>query len=220
MEAGKNLNLAGDLNVCFNTSYVELRSKSWVHVVGAGPTTVQMPYSWGSHASRLVKVLLEGHKDPTINRQVHLDSEGFDRIITWIDLNACYYPEYAAGAYRDMPFGRSPISSAKMERITALTGVELKNGNLTMISFNRPESSPCLEKLSPESSQYTEVLSLIREGKDFIAKNPRPDMPNFQLNDKIELEQQAKYDALRKAQADARAAIIAGEKRYESKNGI
>jgi hypothetical protein len=52
-EAGEKLNLAGDLGFVFNKSYSDLRSKGYVHVVGAGPTDVQMPKTWGSHASRL-----------------------------------------------------------------------------------------------------------------------------------------------------------------------
>jgi hypothetical protein len=41
-------------------------------------------------------VLLEGHGKPEIDRRVKLDRESFDRIVTWIDINAPYYPEYAA----------------------------------------------------------------------------------------------------------------------------
>ncbi|MCH5373365.1 MAG: hypothetical protein JJ992_05275, partial [Planctomycetes bacterium] len=91
-QAGDKLNLAGDLGLVFNTSYVELRSKRYVEVVGAGPFQIQDPLSWGSHASRLTKTLIEGHGDPEIDRQVQLDREGFDRIVTWIDINAPYYP--------------------------------------------------------------------------------------------------------------------------------
>ena len=71
-DAGKKLNLAGDLNSLFNTSYVELRSKDYVRVIDAGPPEVQMPKSWGSHASRLVSCLLAGHDNPEIDRQVKL----------------------------------------------------------------------------------------------------------------------------------------------------
>jgi hypothetical protein len=215
-EAGGKLNLAGDFNACFNTSYVELRSKGLVRVVGAGPTLVQMPYSWGSHASRLVQVLIEGHADPEINRQIKLDREGFDRIVTWIDLNACYYPDYAAGAYRDKPFGRSPIDSRQLERISTLTGVDVRNGNLHQLNFTRPELSPCLAKLFPVSPQYQEAIAIIQSGKAFLENNPRPDMPNFKNGDAVELAQQARYDALRQAQAKARAAIVAGAKEYET----
>ena len=94
-EAGKKLNLAGDLGVAFNTSYQELRGKKYVHVVGAGPFQTQMPKTWGSHASRLVPVLLNGHAEPKIDKPVILDRESIDRIVTWIDINAPYYPSYS-----------------------------------------------------------------------------------------------------------------------------
>jgi len=113
--AGEVLNLAGDLGLIFNTSYVELRRKRYVNVVGAGPTTTQPPFSWGSHASRLVKVLLEGHGDAQIDAQVQLSREEFDRIVTWIDINAPYYPEYAS-AYRENLYGRSPTPATTAPR--------------------------------------------------------------------------------------------------------
>lgn len=78
-DAGKALNLAGDLGSVFNTSYVDLRTKGYVKVVGAGPTDVQMPKSWGSHASPLAHVLLQGHGDPEIDQKISLDQGSFDR---------------------------------------------------------------------------------------------------------------------------------------------
>ena len=68
---------------------------------------VQPPGSWGSHASRLAQVLLEGHGDPEIDTQRATERGSFDRIVTWIDINAPYYPEYAGGAFREHPFGRA-----------------------------------------------------------------------------------------------------------------
>lgn len=70
-EAGDVLNLAGDLGLVFNTSYLELRRKSslrWfpepadagkrlVKVVDDGPPEVLPPYAWGSHCSKLVDVI-------------------------------------------------------------------------------------------------------------------------------------------------------------------
>jgi hypothetical protein len=194
---------------------VELRSKGYVRVVGAGPTAIQMPYSWGSHASRLTKILLEGHGNPEIDRQVKLHSEGFDRIVTWIDINAPYYPEYAAGAYRDHPFGRSPLDDRQLERIAALTGVKLQGANMGQVSFNRPEVSPCLAKLDCTSAQYREALDLIQVGKDNLDRNPRPDMPDFQLIAGIELDQQKKYDALQQLEILSRKAVIQGSKNYD-----
>jgi len=208
-EAGK-LNLAGDLNLAFNTSYCELRGKGYVHVVGAGPFQVQAPLSWGSHTSRLVKVLLDGHQDPEVNRQIHLSREDFDRIVTWIDINAPYYPEYSSGAFGGNLYGRSPLDAAQLERLSQLTGMNLKiRGSLEQVSFTRPELSPCLAGLSDRSAAaYEEALAILRAGRDALQRNPRPDMPNYQLAAQNEIGQQAKYDAL--LQAERRSAHARG----------
>jgi len=46
------------------------------------------PKSLGSHASRLVKMLREGHQDLKLTR------EELIRITTWVDSNAQYYGSY------------------------------------------------------------------------------------------------------------------------------
>jgi hypothetical protein len=209
-EAGKKLNLAGDLGLLFNASYVELRSKGYVNVVGAGPTAVQMPKSWGSHASKLTAVLLKGHGKAEIDKQVKLDAESFDRIVSWIDLNAPYYPEYAGGAYRGNLYGRSPLDPQQLGRLSGLTGA-----NHNTVSFTRPELSPCLAKFTDKNApNYKEALEIIRAGQAKLAQYPRPDMPGFKLTDQVEIQQQAKYDALLQAEREARQAILAGQKKY------
>jgi hypothetical protein len=208
-DAGKKLNLAGDLNSLFNTSYVELRSKDLVRVINAGPPEVQMPKSWGSHASRLVSVLLSGHANPEIDRQIKLTPEDIDRVLTWIDINAPYYAEYAGGAYRGNAFGRCPIDNGMLARLQQLTGALNLAGEMTAINFTRPELSPCLSRFADRNDlRYQEALKMIRSGKEKLAHDPRPDMPNFRLTDPTEVAQQHKYDALRKAETEARAAIV------------
>ncbi len=196
-EAGAKLNLAGDRNPVFNTSYTELRGKRYVQVVGAGPYPVQAPLSWGSHASPLAEVLLEGHGDAEIDDQVRLDAEGFDRIVTWIDINAPYYPEYAS-AYRKHRYGRSPLSDGELKRLGELCGVNLLDTKkIAMVNFTRPGLSPCLAGLSDKSSPaYREALALVRAGKERLAAMPRADMPGFRLTDPVEIAQQEKYERL------------------------
>jgi len=216
-EEGEKLNLAGDLGVIFNASYVELRSKRYVKVPGAGPFQVLPPKSWGSHASRLAEVLLEGHGDPQIDEQIKLDRESFDRIITWIDINAPYYPEYAS-AYRDNLYGRSPLDRRQMKRLGELTGMNLGGRHSSsLVSFTRPELSPCLVRFSDKTDpKYIEALAIIRAGKEMLAKRPRGDMPGFQLVSDIEIQQEAKYQARLKLEGQVRSAIISGQKSYES----
>ena len=213
---GEKLNLAGDLGLVFNLSYVELRSKRYVKVPGAGPYQVQPPKSWGSHASRLAEVLLNGHSDPEIDEQIELDRESFERIITWIDLNAPYYPDYAS-AYRDNAYGRSPLDGKQAKRLSELTGANLGGRNASsLVSFTRPELSPCLKPLDDKTDpKYIEALAIIRSGKDMLAGRPRADMPGFELVSRIEIDQEAKYRARSKLEARVRSAIIAGRKSYE-----
>jgi hypothetical protein len=208
-EAGKCLNLSGDLGLPFNTSYVELRKKKYVNVPGAGPFQTLLPKSWGSRASRLVETLLNGHGDPAIDAQVKLDREGFDRIVTWIDMNAPYYPEYAS-AYRDNRYGRSPLSDAQLGEVQRLTGSD-------DVNFTRPTWSACLAKFQNASDPARlAALAIIEEGRRNLAARPRADMSGFRLVAEIEIRQQAKYDRLRSAEAKSREAILRGQKHYTS----
>ncbi|GAB6164715.1 hypothetical protein JCM19992_07150 [Thermostilla marina] len=214
--AGDTLNLCGDLNLVFNMSYVELRRKGYVKVVGAGPAQTQPPRSWGSHASRLAEVVLEGHGDPAVDSQIHLTAEDIDRILTWIDINAPYYPEYAAGAYGDNPFGRSPLTAAELQRLEQLTGVAVsKNPFIDQVDFTRPEKSRCLTKLEPSDdpdSPYQQALALIEGGRNRLAASPRPDMtPEYQLAERERLQQQ-KYDRLRQIEEVMRRAAVDGRR--------
>ncbi len=214
-DAGKKVNLAGDLGALFNTSYVDLRAKDFVHVVDAGPPEVQMPKSWGPHASRLAAVLLEGHANRELDRQVKLTPEDIDRIITWINLNAPYYPEYAGGAYRANYFGRCPLDDGMLKRIEQLTGLRHERDDLiTAFNFSRPELSPCLGRIADRNDpRYAEALKIIQAGREKLAHDPRPDMAGFRLSDPDEVNRQCKYDALRKAENEARAAILRNEKK-------
>ena len=220
-EAGEKLNLAGDLGLVFNTSYVELRSKRYVQVVGAGPHAVQMPKTWGSHASRLTKYLIEGHGDPEVDRQIHLDREAIDRVLTWIDINAPYYPDYAGGAYRENPYGRAPITDAELKRLKQLAGSEpaaakprraARQSLVDWCNFTRPELSRCLASLAGQgTAEYQEALGILRAGQQRLAAQPRPDMPGFRLTDPVEIAQEGKYQSRSVEAARGRSAVIRGQ---------
>jgi len=202
--------LAGDLTRSFNVSYMELRRKNLVKVVGAGPPDVQTPYSWGSHASKMVKVLREGHND------VGLDAESFDRIVTWIDINAPYYPSYAS-VYPDNLYGRCPLDAKQLAALGKLTGKKLTGEHHEpLICFTRPELSPCLAGLKEQDGpRYAEALAIIRAGRQMLAARPRMDMRNADLYG-IDADREAKYRRLDRLQGQARDAIVAGRKHYEA----
>ncbi len=193
----------------FNTSYAALRAGRYVIVPGAGPYQTLLPRSWGSYVSRLVKVLREGHGDPDIDAQVQLDREAFDRIVTWIDINAPYYPEYAS-AYGNNRFGRSPLTDAELKKLETLVGS-------SQVNFTRPELSPCLTQAADvDAAARQQALAIIQLGQQRLAQRPRADMPGFHLVDPKEVRQQAKYDQLQQSEAESRAAIRQGGKHFDA----
>ncbi len=218
--AADSLVLAGDRNLLFNASYQQLRGKGYVQVTGAGPHYKLEPLTWGSSRSKLASVLLNGHPDPAtekrcrelklaLNRET--DRESFDRVMTWIDLNAPYYPTYGS-AYRENRFGRSPLNEQQLTRLQQLAGTD----PLWSVSFDRPEKSPALAKLAKDSAAYREALGLIEQGKANLEKQPRGENPDFCPVDPIEIEQQHKYDRLRQQQREVQKAILSGQQIYEN----
>ena len=212
--AGKKLILAGDRAVAFSASYTDLWSLRYISCVGAGPSLIQEARSWGSHASKLIKVLRAGrpqHKD------LKLSKEDFDRIITWIDINAPYYPHYEC-AYPDNACGRAPIDGNQFKRLQQLTGGKFVTrhgkGPRAQVSFDRPELSPCLAKLDKNGPKYKEALVIIQAGRDQLRKRPRADMAGFVPCQK-DRERVAKYEERQAIEKRNREALDRGKKLYD-----
>lgn len=206
----EEFNLSGDKGLIFSHSYVNLMRSSpsyyvraehegadaipLVSTVGAGPVKILPPYTWGSNRSRLVKLLDEGHYDVT------LDTESFDRIATWIDLNAPYYPSHQSYYWRNTA-GRSPLDHQRLLELGKLVGESPDGaecgwskvneylcqqiGQLMatygpVVNFTRPEHSLCLTGFSgADDPQYARALELIRQGQRNLQEHPRCDMFGF-----------------------------------------
>ena len=214
-EAAGKLNLARDRTNTFNASYNELWRKKYIKSIGAGPSDIQQPYSWGSHASKLVKVIQDGHED------VKLTDSEFETIVTWIDLNATYYPRYDC-AYPDNLTGRSPLNNKQLKRLSELTKVPFDrlaahNSNLgPQVSFDRPELSPCLQKFKERTDpNYIEALAIIEAGSMMLKKRPRADMPGFQACP-IDQQRQQQYTARQQIELQNRRSIQKGLKLYDT----
>ena len=212
-EGASKLVLAGDKGICFNASYVELWRKGYTGAIGAGPAAIQDAMSWGSHASKLVTAIRGAHTN-----RVTLTAAEFDRIVTWIDLNAVYYPNYSAN-YAANPAGRSPLTSDQLSQLTTYTGTNVSGiaavrslGEL--IAFDRPEKSPCLTGVTGES--YTNALAIIQAGADAFTSMPREDMTNCTLMYALDIWREAKYERRLCREAMNRAAIAAGVKVYDT----
>ena len=204
-DAGQKLNLAGDRGLIFNASYVNLWTRGALKVVGAGAPEIQQAYSWGSHASKLTQVLTgsNAHYD------VKLTPDELDRIVTWVDINATYYPSYASSYPRNL-YGRSPISDSQLARLKQL-GVDT---GIIDISFDRPETSPGLAKLPRNDPRYVEALAIIRQGQDFLQKNPNPDTDGF-VACEADQQRERKYELRAEIERSNRQAIREGRKAYD-----
>lgn len=213
-KAGKKLILAGDRNPYFNAAYIDMYLQKVIKPVGAGPAEVQEAYSWGSHPSKMIQMLRKGHAN------VKLSEEEMERLTTWIDLNAVYYPDFIS-AYPDNTVGRSPISQKDLNRLSKLTRVNFgalggHNRKLrAQISFERPELSPCLKNIkNKNSAEYKEAVAIIAKGKNQLAETPRLDMENFVPSD-TDRKRLEKYIYRQEEEQKNREAILGGQKRYD-----
>ncbi|MBP8132040.1 MAG: PD40 domain-containing protein [Candidatus Hydrogenedentes bacterium] len=213
-DGGERLILAGDKTFVFNASYEELWRRKYISVPGAGPAETQQANSWGSHASKIVQTIRAGHHD------VQLSPEEFDRIVTWIDLNAPYYPTYAS-VYPDNLAGRSPLNREQVRRLGELTGIPFESlaGHTTsrgpLVSFDRPELSPCLAILpGRDSPACQEALRILEAGREQLRQRPREDMPGAVL-DGADLAREAKYEFRAAAEKRAREVLRLGSKHYD-----
>ncbi len=205
--------LAGDKGVCFNASYAELWRKGYTGAIGAGPASTRPALSWGSHASKLVQTILGSHTN-----RVALTAAEFDRIVTWIDLNAVYYPSYASN-YPNTAGGRSPLTFTQLSQLVAYTGTNVTDADSVkslgeLISFDRPAKSPCLS--GAVGANYTNALTLIQAGQAALAAQPREDMTNCALANATDLWRENKYQAHLCREAMNRAAVAAGSVVYDS----
>jgi len=212
--AGEKLVLAGDRTLSFNASYIDLWSKDYVTCAGAGPAAHMEAKSWGSHASKLMEILREGHPD---HEEVKLNKNEMEAIVTWIDLNAPYYPTYEC-AYPANPHGRSPLTGEQVKELKELTKTKFvaKHGKnqRAQICFERPEKSLCLRKLKKSSSAYRRAIELIRAGSRRLQEIPRADMAGF-VPCESDQKRIAKYEERAAIENRARTAITRGEKVYD-----
>lgn len=214
-KAGKKLVLAADKTETFNVSYNELWRKKYIAPIGAGPFDIQKPYSWGSHKSKIVEKIRSGHNN------IKLDAESFDRIVTWIDINAPYYARYDS-AYPHNLAGRCPLDDAQLKRLTELTGVPLMQlashsaNRGPQISFDRPELSPCLSVFKSHDDAYTEALAIINSGARMLRTVPRADMEGF-VPWETDRKRQEKYATRLEDELRNRRAISTGGRNYDTK---
>lgn len=202
-EGKSKINLAGDRGLTFSRSYSQLWSRGQVKVAGAGPAQTLEARTWGSSASPLLKLLDAGHYE------VKLSAEETRAIITWLDLNAPYYPSYAT-AYPDNRFGRSPLNDKQLGQLSKLTGDKLDRPDA--ISFDRPDRSPCLEKIRVAAdTRHADAVQIIEAGRAALLKVPNSDDPAF-VPCETDQWREVKYAERRAVELKKRQAILEGKR--------
>ncbi len=92
-EPKAKLDLTGTETRLFTRSYENLTRRGLVKVVREigskmGAVEATPPYTWGSHASKLIDKLRKGH------HKVKLSRREWVRLVTWVDCNAPFYGSY------------------------------------------------------------------------------------------------------------------------------
>ncbi len=213
-KAGEKLNLSGDRGAFFCTSYVDLWALGYVKCIGGGPAPIQPAYSWGAHASRLTKKLY-GHA------RVNLTDEERARIITWMDLNAPYYPRYEC-AYPSNPGGRMPLTFKERKTLEELCGAAIANVHgkrqREQLDFDRPACSRILAGIAGTPA-HAQALAIIEEGAARLRARPRCDMEGF-VPCAIDQSREARYQRRLGAERRAYDAIRAGRKIYDGADAV
>jgi len=100
-----DLDLSGELTTLFNRSYENILRKDLIKVwrenqPKTGDASPIPPYTLGSHASKLIRLIRNGHEN------VKLSREEFIALVTWVDANGPYYGSYFGRRnikYKDHP---------------------------------------------------------------------------------------------------------------------
>lgn len=208
-KGGKVLNLCGDISMPFNVSYTELNSKKFLKTIGAGPSELQQAKSWGARCSTLYQTLISGHHG------IELSPDELETIVTWIDLNALYYPFYET-AYPDGVFGRGPLTPAEYRKLQSLTPLKLVHSTGfrgdAVISLTRPDSSLIFTGKEPEKEKA--ALALLKLGQARLMECPRADMPGFKPRGG-DAAQLRKYEVYKTIEDSVRRAMLENRKLYD-----
>ena len=183
------INLLGTPST-YVTSYDSImKRRSMVRIAQRNSESVpSRPKDYFAHASRLAKMLLDGHKDNQGKPKVRLDRESFQRIVDWLDLNAQFYGDYSFNRPERQPPLREGVEALR-ERIEERFGRELANQplaalvNVALPAASRILKAPLAEKAggwgqierngfsSTKDPGYREMLKLVRGSITPIARH-------------------------------------------------
>jgi len=211
--AGEKLLLCGDRATVYSAAYKDLWRKKMITCIGAGPAQLQQPRTWGSLKSKIIETLDQGHQ------KVKLTPEDMARIVTWIDINAPYYATYDC-AYPANLAGRCPLDDRQLDQLGKLTGINFPHlanfgtNRGALVSFDRPELSPCLAKLAKDAPAYKEALTIIQAGHARLTAQPEADRAGF-VPAEYARKREAFYVERQTAERASRQALRENRKIYD-----
>ncbi|MEE8451166.1 MAG: hypothetical protein V3R99_04595 [Thermoguttaceae bacterium] len=179
------LDLSDDKTRFFNMAYENLLAKNWVHFIyiNRGLTDNFLPKQTGSHVSRLMEYIEDGHGDVTV------DDNGRRRIYAWIDANCPYYGTYD-NTRPGTPGSRDAWAGMQVNAVMRQLGLRFNDGsvNLTHPAFSQVLQSNLAESAgglaedenarftSKDDSGYRALLAAIEEASAALYAKPRVDM--------------------------------------------
>ena len=211
--AGAKLDLTGDRGAFFCASYVDLWARGYLRCAGGGPAETLPAYSWGAHASALTKKLNPNHGRSGIT------PEEIARVVTWMDLNAPYWPCYEV-AWPGNVGGRMPLTPAEFHQLQQLTGVSVATSSKDrrkqreQLNFDQPAKSRILAPVKGKPA-YDAARTILEKGKARLAETPRADMDGF-VPCAADRAREERYQRRLAEETAVYEAIRAGQKRYDA----
>ena len=212
IEPAGRVDLSGDKTDFFNVSYDVLarekqgprgtRFVNWIPTYNGQEWNILeiTPKVWGSPASRLADLLLDGHPDKEGKRRVEMDAVSRRRMLAWIDLNVPYYgtsetayPE-RPGCRQIMPdgldkalaeVGRRRCAECHAEgkfprrEWTRITEPELNEFLVAPLAKSAGGSERCGKAVFQDRNDpdYQALRELFRPVEKMLVDRPRMDMP-------------------------------------------
>ena len=216
MRSAGGLDLTGSRTDYFNVSYEMLARDnqgpagspyvSWIPTYnGQEQNILQIaPMTWGSPASKLAELVLNGHPDKDGKPRVNLDESSRRRILAWIDLNVPYYDTSETSHPNNE--GCRRIYSPEVDKVlggviqrrcaechqdgkahrkewTRVTEPELNNFLLAPLARAAGGTERCGKPIFQDKSDpdYTAILATLTPLEEGLKEKPRTDMPGAQV---------------------------------------
>ncbi|MGM0490970.1 MAG: hypothetical protein ACQESR_29955 [Planctomycetota bacterium] len=211
------IDLSGDKTDFFNVSYETLARQGrpgenpytkWIPTFNGQEANILQitPSHWGSPASKLADIVLNGHPDEEGKPRIEVDPISQRRIFTWIDLNVPYYGTSASNHYdltgcrRIVPedlekvledvaarrctschTGKQGLPRAPFLRIT---NVEHNDFLMAPLAKSAGGTQRCGQPVfsSRDDPDYRAILETFRSVKKRLSRTPRMDMAEAGTN--------------------------------------